>query len=181
MGPARDSWVQPHARRGGIRARDPREHPYHSQMAVPERLGGRFDLGEQVASGGMGAVFRARDLETGEEVALKLLLGGGSLSSRFEREVGALSQLRHPGVVRYIAHGEAPDGRLYLAMEWLDGEELAERIARGPLDVRRALALVGSVRWGAPSPSRRNARRSSGVGSSPSACRPSWSPRRPTA
>jgi serine/threonine protein kinase len=97
-------------------------------------------------AGGMGEVFRARDRTTGAEVALKLMTRfDESAQKRFEREVGILAELRDPGIVEYVAHGDAPDGRRYLAMEWLDGEDLGERLVRAPLSVVDAVAMTLAV------------------------------------
>ena len=94
----------------------------------------------------MGVVFRARDLHSGEPVALKLSLSQDEqLAARFQREARALFEIQHPGVARHVDHGVDDDGRRYLAMEWLEGEDLAARLARGPLDVDEALSLVSRV------------------------------------
>ncbi len=96
--------------------------------------------------GGMGAVFRAKDLGTGETVALKVLRDDGDgYASRFVRESRVLAELRHPSIVRYIAHGSTPAGAPYLAMEWLEGETLAQRLARGGLTIAESLALVERI------------------------------------
>src|SRR5262249_49662727 len=50
-------------------------------------------------------------------------------------------ELRHAGIVRYVAHGETPDGELFLAMEWLEGEDLASRLRRMPLTTDETVAL----------------------------------------
>ena len=90
----------------------------------------------------MGVVYRATDRDTGSPVALKLLAElRADLVERFAREVQALARLRHDRVVRYVAHG-TDQGRVWLAMEWLDGEDLAARLARGPLTVDETLALA---------------------------------------
>src|SRR5262249_18871719 len=60
---------------------------------------------------------------------------------RFEREASALAALDHPAIVRYLAHGRAEDGELFLVMEWLDGEDLRARLARGALPIADAVAL----------------------------------------
>jgi eukaryotic-like serine/threonine-protein kinase len=113
-------------------------------MREGEVVDGRFEIERYAGSGGMGHVFRARDQETGEAVALKVLQSAGTLgTSRFVREAQALAAVRVPGVVRYVAHGTARDGQLYLAMEWLEGETLADRLAR------EALSAAESVRLGA--------------------------------
>ncbi|WP_437592968.1 protein kinase domain-containing protein [Sorangium sp. So ce1000] len=111
-------------------------------------LANRFAIEHPVGSGGMGVVYRARDTFTSEVVALKLLRGEGGAgleSERFLREATLLSELRHPGIVAYVAHGQTPGGQQYLAMEWLDGLDLAERLARGPLALRDGLRLLGRV------------------------------------
>src|SRR5262245_48825812 len=106
-------------------------------------FGGRFECVRLAGTGGMGRVFEARDLATGARVALKVLRRSGLLEhERFTREVRALAVLRHPGVVRYIAHGVTPDGEPYLAMEWIQGETLSARLHRGPLDVTKTIALA---------------------------------------
>src|SRR5258708_37698024 len=95
------------------------------------------------AVGGMGAVYEAVDRRSGEKVALKVLLSGrgsDSMYERFAREAKILAELSHPGIVAYVAHGAlAPElagegarqgGSLYLAMEWLEGRDLAPRPRR---------------------------------------------------
>src|SRR5262245_10635940 len=87
----------------------------------------RFEIGGLAGAGGMGTVWRARDRLEGREVALKMLAGTRETErSRFLREAVLLSQLVHPAIVRYVAHGTTSDGQLFLAMEWLDGEDLAK-------------------------------------------------------
>src|SRR5262245_9377536 len=93
----------------------------------------------------MGDVFRALDTATGDNVAVKVMLSGCSQEERFEREADLLSELSHPGIVRYATHGRTPCGRLYLAMEWLEGEDLAQRLTRGPLTIEETLTLGASV------------------------------------
>ncbi len=103
---------------------------------------GRFEIEREVASGGAGTVYRARDPGTGEAVALKLIRGIQSADlQRFAREARILAQIRHPGVVRYIEHGTADGGDVYLAMEWLDGEDLRDRLARTGLTLAECVLL----------------------------------------
>lgn len=91
----------------------------------------------------MGEVFRARDRAGGGHVALKILLADGALDvARFEREARLLSLVSRPGIVRYMAHGEAGSGERYLTMEWLEGEDLSNRLARSKLTVGESLALA---------------------------------------
>src|SRR2546423_1553164 len=94
----------------------------------------------------MGTVYRARDRETGRVVALKVLRRRhGDEAARFEREAALLADLRHPGVVQYVAHGHTQDGAAFLAMEWLEGRTLAELLDARPLKVKETLALGRAV------------------------------------
>jgi tetratricopeptide (TPR) repeat protein len=112
-------------------------------MQRGDLLRGRFEVGEVVREGGMGVVFRARDRETGRDVAIKTLLEGASVyAERFERESALLSRLRHPAVVSYVAHGTSERGEPFLAMDWLEGEELTDRLARGPLPLAESRSLA---------------------------------------
>jgi serine/threonine protein kinase len=107
----------------------------------------RFLVEDRIAAGGMGAIFRAIDQQTGRPVALKLLQPHGSAvdAQRFAREAQILGELHHRHIVRYVAHGVDEAGQPYLAMEWLEGESLAERIHRGPLGLRDTLAVARGV------------------------------------
>src|SRR5262249_41117071 len=103
-------------------------------MMPREPLADRFELEQPIGTGGMGTVFRARDSISGEIVAVKIIAEGQShLAERFAREAKVLAALSHPGIVRYIAHGVTSSGKLFLAMEWVDGEILKTRLERGPL------------------------------------------------
>ncbi|NUQ73935.1 MAG: serine/threonine protein kinase [Polyangiaceae bacterium] len=91
----------------------------------------RFEVEEKIGSGGMSTVFRARDRESRRNVALKVLRRGGMADvDRFDREARVLADLTHPGIVRYVTHGETDEGDPFLAMEWLDGVDLAELLRR---------------------------------------------------
>jgi eukaryotic-like serine/threonine-protein kinase len=106
-------------------------------------LDGRFVLESERGNGGMGSVWRARDLLADGPVAIKLLHDARvDHLARFGREIELLARLSHPGIVRYLGHGTTPDQTMYLAMEWLEGETLAERLARKPLTLHESLALA---------------------------------------
>jgi Protein kinase domain len=78
---------------------------------------GRFEVHEQVGVGGMGQVFRARDLASGQTVAMKVLSDTREQRpERFARESALLAELVHPGIVRYIAHSATDTGELFLVM-----------------------------------------------------------------
>src|ERR1700679_1844152 len=105
------------------------------------RLIGRFELGDEVASGSSGTIYEARDVATGERVAVKLVRGLGEVEAAgFTGEARVLGGLCPPGVVRYIDHGHS-DRSAYIVMEWLDGEDLRERLARGEISMNESGAL----------------------------------------
>lgn len=118
------------------------------QLSWDSVFANRFEIQEAVGSGGMGTVYRARDRYSGELVALKLLHASRSSSDeseRFLREAVLLSELRHPGIVRHVAHGQTPDGQRFLAMEWLEGQDLGQRLTRGPLPMADCLRILLQV------------------------------------
>ncbi|MEZ4220174.1 MAG: protein kinase [Polyangiaceae bacterium] len=116
-------------------------------MGVPPPIAGRFELQERAGVGGMGAVFRALDRETGLTVALKLL-HPGQARERFLREADVLATLQHDAIVNYVAHGETARGQLFLAMEWLEGHTLADVLSRRRLTFAEAWVLAQRVASG---------------------------------
>lgn len=93
-----------------------------TQLRPGDVFANRFDIVAVAGAGGMGTVYRARDRFSGETVALKLIHGPGQDSNedeRFAREAQLLAELRHPGIVSHVAHGQTPAGLRFLAMEWL--------------------------------------------------------------
>ncbi len=108
----------------------------------------RFQIVDQAGSGGMGVVFQVQDLWTGRRAALKLLHGDGSAvhdTQRLFREAQVLAKLRHPRIVAHVAHGMTEQGQPYLAMDWLEGEDLAHRLARTGLRLSESLTLLRHV------------------------------------
>ena len=111
-------------------------------MRPGDVIADRFELEQLAGTGGMGAVYRARERYSGKLVALKILQPGPpEHAQRFAREAQVLSELRHPAIVRYVADGSTGDGLSFLAMEWLDGEDLERRLARGRLSVADCAVL----------------------------------------
>ncbi|MEZ4297653.1 MAG: protein kinase [Polyangiaceae bacterium] len=108
-------------------------------------IAGRFEIEALAGQGGMGAVHRAIDRVSGEPVALKLFHVRDADRERFVSEARALTELMHPAIVRYVAHGTTAEGDHYLAMEWLDGRDLAKRLRDGPLGVAPSLAIAARV------------------------------------
>jgi len=102
----------------------------------------RFQLEHQVGSGGTATVYRAVDRDNGSLVAVKILHGRSSeQTGRFGQEAEVLAELTHPAIVRYVAHGATPLGEHYLAMEWLEGETLQERLGGGALTIAESVNL----------------------------------------
>lgn len=117
-------------------------------------LSGRYRLDERVATGGMGDVWRAKDLVLGRQVAVKVLLpalvSDPDFIARFRAEARIMAALRHPGIVQVFDCGEddLPDGGRadYLVMEFVTGQPLSKRIeAAGRLDVGETMAIVAQV------------------------------------
>ena len=109
--------------------------------------GGRFQVEREVGRGGVGVVYRAFDLETKQWVALKLIAVEGvdtAEEDRFLREGKLLKELDHPHIVKLVACGKL-DEIPYVAMEWLDGEDLAARHRRAPLGLRDALEVARQI------------------------------------
>jgi len=109
----------------------------------------RFFLEERIATGGFGAIYRARTTD-GEPVALKILhprlTTDPNMVARFRREGATLTQLHDPNTVTTLAVGETRDGTLYIAMELLTGESLHERLGRdGALPWQTAVAIARAV------------------------------------
>ena len=103
----------------------------------------RFACGEQHSSTHSSWVFRGVELASNTAVAVKLLKDSRpELRNAFSAEALLLSQLEHPGIVRYMAHGELAEGGAYIVTEWLEGEELGTRLARGRLSVGEAITLI---------------------------------------
>ena len=106
-------------------------------------VAGRFQLLAQAGAGGMGAVYRARDLTSGATVAVKILTGREVREAqRFDQEGAILAGLVHPAIVRYITHGIADSGARYIAMEWMDGEDLAARLEREHPTIAETVAIA---------------------------------------
>ena len=116
----------------------------------------RFRVERAIARGGMGTVYFARDEQDDDApIALKVLdrTGGGSSTTSGEstgmtsgdeaasREAELLAELRHPAIVRFVASGALVDGRRYIAMEWVDGEDLGQHLGDRTLTVADTLRL----------------------------------------
>src|SRR5436190_1818143 len=111
------------------------------EIAPGTRLG-PYEIVSRLGAGGMGEVWRAVDTRLDRSVAVKLLprdfAQNANLKSRFEREAKTISQLHHPHICTLFDVGHE-QGHDFLVMELIEGESLAERLARGPLPLDQAL------------------------------------------
>lgn len=113
-------------------------------------IGDRYRVEAELGSGGMGTVYRAEHVMMEKRVALKVLHPNlavvGSVMDRFQREAVALSRIEHPNVVAATDFGKLKNGSYYLALEYVDGRNLAEALqAEGLFDVRRALHIAHQI------------------------------------
>jgi eukaryotic-like serine/threonine-protein kinase len=121
---------------------------------LPPRQIGRYEIRQELGRGMMGVVYEAHDPALGRTIALKTIRLALATSDReredyerrFQAEARIAAGLSHPGIV--VVHDvgrDAEHGILYIALEYLHGSTLAELCARGPLEWREALRLVGRV------------------------------------
>src|SRR5262245_9731561 len=102
------------------------------------QLNDTYEIDERIASGGMGEAYRGHNIQTGGPVAIKTILpelaNQEAIFSLFKREATVLGRLYHDTIVRYYSFSRDPRlGRPYLAMEFVDGISLADRIRTSPL------------------------------------------------
>jgi serine/threonine-protein kinase len=110
---------------------------------IPSRIG-NFEVLSQIGSGGMGSVYLGRDPELGRQVAIKVIreeVRDQEVLDRFFREARAAAALRHPNIITVYASGQH-DHQPYMAMEFVDGESLAEIIR-----ARRTLPLSDKISY----------------------------------
>jgi len=118
---------------------------------LPLSAGDRFGPYEIVAKlgeGGMGEVYRARDQKLGRDVAIKVLpadvAGDTQRLARFKREAQVLASLNHPNIAAIYGLDEA-DHKPFLVLELVEGEDLAERLKRGPVPADEALEIAKQI------------------------------------
>src|SRR6201982_1838104 len=103
---------------------------------------GPYEIQSSIGAGGMGEVYRALDTRLDRTVAVKILPSHLSenpeAKERFDREARSISSLSHPNICHLYDVGEQ-DGVSYLVMEYLEGETLADRLAKGPLPLNQLL------------------------------------------
>ena len=119
---------------------------------IPGGRIGAYEVGELLGAGGMGQVYRARDMRLGRDVALKVLpdvvAADPERRARLEREARMLASLNHPNIATLYGVEESPDG-VALVMELVDGDTLADRLAlrrdTAGLPVHEALAIARQI------------------------------------
>ena len=125
------------------------DYPGRGEYTVGSEIAG-YRLEEQIGFGGMALVFRARDVQLGRNVALKLLspqLGlDESFRQRFIRESRAAAGVDHPNIIPIFAAGQSDDDVLYIAMRYVQGGDVRQLVNRlGPLPPERAIGIITQV------------------------------------
>jgi WD40 repeat protein len=109
---------------------------------------GDYELLEKIAEGGMGVVYRARQLSLNRLVAVKMIqpgrVGSPEMVLRFRAEAEAAASLHHPNIVAIHETGEC-EGQHYFSMDYIEGQNLAEAVREGPLPSARAAQLVAKI------------------------------------
>jgi eukaryotic-like serine/threonine-protein kinase len=135
-----------HLQAGSFLSKPVIEVPKTERFAAGSIVGGHFKIVRLLGKGGMGEVFEAEDLKMfGRQVALKFLpqelAHDRQMRERFEREAKAASALDHPNICTVYEIGEH-DGHPFMAMQYLDGQTLQERIQDKPLKIATVLELA---------------------------------------
>ena len=127
-------------------SRQPADAPDQPER-TPARIG-HYTIERKLAAGGMGVVYQARDERLARTVAVKMMLSlehDETARKRFWREARAAASVNHPNVCQIYEVGE-DQGQLFIAMELLDGEPLAEHLKEhGPLSVERTVAIATDI------------------------------------
>jgi serine/threonine protein kinase len=123
----------------------PKKEPVKSAPPATPRTFAGFEILGEIARGGLGVVYRARERDSGRIVALKAMLGSREMDevarAHFVREMSILSDLHHPNVVRTYDVGVAA-GEMWISMEYVDGTNLEQFVRRrGPLEPRECISI----------------------------------------
>jgi serine/threonine protein kinase len=119
-------------------------------MPKEDEIAGRYRLEEKLGEGGMGIVYRARDLQLNRTVAIKFLsasVATPELLRRFQQEAQAVTSLNHPNILTVFEAGDE-DGRHFLVTEFIDGFTVSEWVRRARPTLRQMLELLAGVAEG---------------------------------
>jgi serine/threonine-protein kinase len=123
--------------------------PARATVDVGSVIAETYTIEALLGRGGMGAVFLASHKRlAGKHVAIKILhteIEDVEVVARFKREAEIAARLNHPNIVGVIDYNVAPDGMPYLVLDYLEGETLAQRIARGPMALDQVMSIVRQV------------------------------------
>jgi serine/threonine-protein kinase len=113
---------------------------------IGSSIAGRYTLESVIGEGGMATVYRAKHKVVEQPFAVKLmnplLARDPIVRERFRREAKSAKKISHPNIIEIFEEGDTGDGTAYMVMEFLDGESLADLIARGPIAVPRVVGLA---------------------------------------
>ncbi|MEZ4358694.1 MAG: serine/threonine-protein kinase [Kofleriaceae bacterium] len=113
---------------------------------VGKVIDGRYEIQARVGEGGMGVVYRARQVSIDRVIALKMLspqmAADPTWVQRFYNEAKACSRLQHPNTIRMFDFGQTAEGRLFMTMEFLDGIGLRQAIQQGPFTGPRVIKIL---------------------------------------
>src|SRR2546428_538192 len=112
-------------------------------------IANRYLVGEVLGTGGMCVVYRGEDLRHTCDVAIKVLppdkAAVEELAARFGREIAAAKRMDHPNIAAATDDGRLDDGGLFAVMELLEGSLLSNELAKGRLDIPRALVIARQI------------------------------------
>jgi eukaryotic-like serine/threonine-protein kinase len=144
----RQLWAAAQLADAVARSTVPPAAPISSGPSQPLRSFGDFEIVNEIGRGGMGVVWRARQISLNRPVALKMVLrgdlAGAADRARFRSEAEAAARLAHPHIVTVHEVGDH-DGQPYFAMQLIEGPTLAQRLTLGPLPPRDAAELLAKV------------------------------------
>lgn len=113
---------------------------------VGQTIFGQYKIVRKLGEGGMGAVYQARQEAIGQDLAIKVLLAEAAQSDelvkRFQREARVISMLAHQNIIRAFVFGSTDTGQLYMAMEFVNGHELRERLRGEPMDELTTIRIM---------------------------------------